>query len=154
MNSISLKAVKVWIYMYDTYKNTYGQATVCKNMYYNKENTYKKVSRMLKDKLKQLRLDAGLSQKKAAELLDITNQTIQQWEKGASEPRASELIIMSEMYSVSIEEICRGVETDSNQALALKIRESEKLSEEDKKCVNAMLEAMIIRHRTREINFK
>ena len=109
---------------------------------------------MLKDKLKQLRVNSGLSQKKAAEMLNITNQTIQQWEKGATEPRASDLITMSEMYSVSIEEICRGIETDSNQALALKIKESEKLNEEDRKCVNAMLEAMIIRHRTREINFK
>lgn len=109
---------------------------------------------MLKDKLKQLRTDSGMSQKKAALALKITSQTIQQWEKGATEPKASELIIMSEMYAVSIEEICRGVETDINQTLALKIRALDKLNDEDKKCVNAMLEGMIIRHRTREINFK
>lgn len=109
---------------------------------------------MLKDKLKQIRNNSGLSQKKAAELLKITSQTIQQWEKGATEPRASELITMSEIYGVSIEEICRGIETSEDESLALKIRESAKLNDDDKKCINAMLEAMIIRHRTREINFK
>ncbi len=107
---------------------------------------------MLKERLKEIREASGLSQKKVASEIGVSNQTIQKWEKGESEPRASDLIKMSGIYSVSIEEICIGKRTELNEQLSIKIREAEKLSDKEKYCLDTIIEAMIIRHRTREIN--
>ncbi|WP_370618344.1 helix-turn-helix domain-containing protein [Citrobacter meridianamericanus] len=106
---------------------------------------------MLNERLRTLREKKKLTQKKIAAELGITTQTLQTWERGESEPKASQLVILSKLFGVSIEEICTGNETSADQRLSLKISEAEKLNPEEKNCIETLLEAMLIRHYVREV---
>lgn len=106
---------------------------------------------MLNERLRILRNKKTLSQKAIAEQLEVTTQTIQSWEKGTSEPKASQLVVLSRIFGVSIEEICTGKETTIDQRLSMKMSEAEKLNQEEKNCIEVILEAMLIRHYVREV---
>lgn len=56
-------------------------------------------------KLKELRLEKGLSQQKLGEILGFCNQTISFWENGSREPDLDTLILISQYFNVSIEEL-------------------------------------------------
>ena len=47
-------------------------------------------------KLKELRLEKGLSQQKLGEILGFCNQTISFWENGSREPDLDTLILLSQ----------------------------------------------------------
>lgn len=66
---------------------------------------------MLGKRLKTYRMNKKISQKKIGELVDRDIQTIRSWEDGKSEPKASELVKLSDFYGVSLDEMCRGEET-------------------------------------------
>ncbi len=63
---------------------------------------------MVKDNLKFARKQAGLSQVTLADIVGVWQQTISTWEKGESEPSASELIALSDALGVSVEWLVRG----------------------------------------------
>ena len=52
---------------------------------------------MLKDKLKTLRKNKGLSQEELAIKLNVVRQTVSKWEQGLSVPDAEMLISISEI---------------------------------------------------------
>ena len=54
-------------------------------------------------KLKELRLEAGLSQRKLGELLQVCNQTVSFWETGSREPDLDTLVILSNFFEVSVD---------------------------------------------------
>ena len=56
-------------------------------------------------RLKELRLEKGLSQQKLGEILGFCNQTISFWENGSREPDLDTLILMSQYFNGSIEEL-------------------------------------------------
>ena len=62
----------------------------------------------LKDKLIELRNKKGLSQIAAAEALDVSRQAISRWETGASAPSTENLIELSRLYGVPIDELVNG----------------------------------------------
>ena len=66
---------------------------------------------MIGDKIKQLRTSAGFSQKDLAEKLFVTPQAVSRWENGDVEPSISTLKNMSEIFGVTIDEIC-GIEVE------------------------------------------
>ena len=51
--------------------------------------------------LKAARVNAGYSQKKAAELLGISNTTLVSWEKGISMPKANQIDQICDLYKVT-----------------------------------------------------
>lgn len=53
------------------------------------------------ERLKELRNDAGLSQKKLAELIGASQKAIDFWEKGINEPKASYIIALAKFFNVS-----------------------------------------------------
>ena len=53
---------------------------------------------MLGKRLKTYRMNKKISQKKIGELVDRDIQTIRSWEDGKSEPKASELVKLSDFY--------------------------------------------------------
>ncbi len=61
---------------------------------------------MIGDNIKNFRTAAGLSQKDLAEKLFVTPQAVSRWEKGDVEPSIATLVSMSEIFGVSIDEIC------------------------------------------------
>ena len=56
-------------------------------------------------KLKEFRLEKGLSQQKLGQLLGFCNQTISFWENGSREPDLDTLLKISKFFEVPIEEL-------------------------------------------------
>ena len=51
----------------------------------------------------------GLTQEQLAERLGVTPQAISKWENGTSDPNTSNLFALAKLYSISVEELLRGV---------------------------------------------
>ena len=60
---------------------------------------------MVKMTLKAARVNAGFSQKEAAERLGVSNKTLCKWEKGISFPNAQQIKAICELYQVSYDNI-------------------------------------------------
>ncbi len=52
-------------------------------------------------KLKELRVDANLSQRKLGEILGVCNQTVSFWENGSREPDLNTLLVIANFFEVS-----------------------------------------------------
>ncbi len=61
----------------------------------------------LKDKLQLLRKQNGYSQEQLADKLGIARQTISKWENGQAVPELSGLILLSNLYGVTIDRIVK-----------------------------------------------
>ena len=79
----------------------------------------------LGDKILQLRKKNGLSQEQLGEKVDVTRQTISNWELGETTPNPEQLKKMSKAFDVSIDEI---LDNDSKEFLMNKISNTEKLA--------------------------
>ncbi len=58
--------------------------------------------------LARCRKAVPLTQEELAEKLNVTRQTVSKWESGLSEPDADTLLLMSEIFGVSVDELLRG----------------------------------------------
>jgi transcriptional regulator with XRE-family HTH domain len=65
----------------------------------------------LKDVIKDARLKKNLKQEEAAKLAGVTVQTYSKWENGKTEPKASQVAVISKALSVSTNAICNGKES-------------------------------------------
>ena len=55
------------------------------------------------EKLKELRISRGMSQKDFAAQMGISDRAISKWETGLSQPSAKNLILASKILNVSVE---------------------------------------------------
>lgn len=55
---------------------------------------------MIKITLEAARVNAGFTQKEAAELMHISNRTLQNWESGKSFPNADKIAVICELYGI------------------------------------------------------
>ncbi len=55
----------------------------------------------LSNRLKELRIEKGLSQQKLAHEIGVTQKAIDFWEKGINEPKASYIVKLSKFFGVS-----------------------------------------------------
>lgn len=53
-------------------------------------------------KLKKLRLEAGLSEKELAKILEVQKVTLKKWESGITTPRLCKLIAICNFFNVSV----------------------------------------------------
>lgn len=58
-----------------------------------------------KELLPRLRKERGLSQAELAEKLEISRQAVSRWETGQSTPSADNLIALSKVYGMTVEEL-------------------------------------------------
>lgn len=58
-------------------------------------------------KLKNARNEKGITQEQAAELLDVSRQTVSNWENNKSYPDIVSVIKMSDIYSVSLDHLLK-----------------------------------------------
>lgn len=65
----------------------------------------------INEKLAELRKAKGLTQKELAETLHVSRQAISRWEVGTAAPSLDNLVRLSEIYGVSLDELAHG-ETD------------------------------------------
>lgn len=70
----------------------------------------------LQDKLQLLRKQNGYSQEQLADQLGIARQTISKWENGLAVPELNGLILLSDLYGVTIDRIVRD-DDDCNTSL-------------------------------------
>ena len=59
----------------------------------------------LAERLKAQREKLGLSQGDVAEKLHITRQTVTRWETGKGTPDLENLVLLSEVYQVTVDEL-------------------------------------------------
>ena len=65
------------------------------------------------DKLQLLRKEKGLSQEKLAELVGISRQAVAKWEVGGSYPDMDNLIIISDLFKVSIDKLVKDTDDEN-----------------------------------------
>ena len=58
-----------------------------------------------KNNLKQLRIAKNMSQAELADKLNITKKTVSHWETGYTEPSLSQLLALSKIFDVSIDDL-------------------------------------------------
>lgn len=90
-------------------------------------------------KLKNARIEAGLTQEKAEEKIDVSRQTISNWENEKSYPDIISVIALSELYSVSLDELLKG-----DQKMAEHLEESTNVVKSNKKLTGAILLNIIL----------
>jgi len=86
-------------------------------------------------KLKNARIEAGLTQEKAAEKIDVSRQTISNWENEKSYPDIISVIALSDLYSVSLDELLK---------MAEHLEESTNVVKSNKKLTGAILLNIIL----------
>ena len=90
-------------------------------------------------KLKNARIEAGLTQEKAAEKINVSRQTISNWENEKSHPDIISVIALSDLYSVSLDELLKG-----DQKMAEHLEESTNVVKSNKKLTGAILLNIIL----------
>ena len=101
---------------------------------------------MLKDNLKTLRKNKGLSQEELSIKLHVVRQTVSKWESGLSVPDAEMLITISEIFETPVNEIL-GESIEEKEKNDLKVI-SEKLE-----VINEQLSMHQKQKRKRIVNF-
>lgn len=59
-------------------------------------------------KLKEARMNAGLTQERVAETLFVSRQTVSNWENEKTYPDILSIIRLSDLYSISLDELLKG----------------------------------------------
>lgn len=54
-------------------------------------------------RLRELRLDMGISQKKLGDILEVCNQTVSFWETGSREPDLDSLKKIAKFFDISVD---------------------------------------------------
>ena len=90
-------------------------------------------------KLKKARVQSGYTQEEVAEQLQVTRQTISNWENEKSYPDIISVIALSDLYSVSLDELLKG-----DQKMAEHLEESTNVVKSNKKLTGAILLNIIL----------
>lgn len=101
---------------------------------------------MLKDNLKILRKNSGLSQEELSIKLNVCRQTISKWEQGLSVPDAEMLISISEVFKTPVSDIL-------GENILKKEKNDVKVISEKLEVINEQLSMMQKQKRKRTINF-
>ena len=80
---------------------------------------------MLGKKIFELRKAKGLSQEQLGEKINVTRQTISNWELGETSPNPEQLKLISKVLNISIDQL---LENDIQSILVEKVSNTEKLS--------------------------
>lgn len=70
----------------------------------------------LGNNIQSLRKRKGLSQEKLAEKINVTRQTISNWELGETAPNPEQLILLSKEFDISIDELVGNDAKSANSA--------------------------------------
>ena len=69
----------------------------------------KEIAKMeISEKLKEARQKAGMTQEQVAEKIMVSRVTVSHWENGKSLPDIVSLISLSDLYSISLDELVKG----------------------------------------------
>ena len=57
------------------------------------------------EKLKECRVNSGLSQERVAEILGVSKQAVSKWESSQTAPSTDNLVALSNIYNVTLDEL-------------------------------------------------
>lgn len=70
----------------------------------------------LNERLAQLRKEHGLSQNDLADQLKVSRQAVSRWEQGLAMPSSDNLIYLSKLYGITLDElVCGKEDTDDTR---------------------------------------
>ena len=78
----------------------------------------------IKDKLKEKRLKAELTQKELADILHVSRQTVSSWEVGRTYPDLDILVSMSELYNTPLDDLLKE-DSDMVRDITKRIKQSQ-----------------------------
>lgn len=88
------------------------------------------------EKLLELRKQRGLSQEELGQELEVSRQTISKWESGQSYPDFQRLVLLSDYFDMTLDELVRGIDVQevrdrsrSEEKIASLYTDTEKLKE-------------------------
>ena len=90
-------------------------------------------------KLKDARMKSGFTQEAVAEKINMSRQTISNWENEKSYPDIISVIALSDLYSVSLDELLKG-----DQKMTEHLAESTNVVKSNKKLTGAILLNIIL----------
>lgn len=67
------------------------------------------------EKLQKLRKEKGMSQENLADLLNISRQSVSKWESGSAYPEMDKLIVISELFGVTMDELIKDGEFSESE---------------------------------------
>lgn len=85
-------------------------------------------------KLKEARIKSGLTQESVAEKIQVSRQTISNWENEKSYPDIISVINLSDLYEISLDELLRG-----DQDMIKHLEESTNIVTSNKKLIAAII---------------
>ena len=101
---------------------------------------------MCKETLKELRLKKNLTQKEVAKLMEVSEITYMKYESGETEPKYSKMMKALIAMGAGIKDIVGSLETSQDESLAYNMKRVEILNENEKECLNQIVEAMLLKH--------
>ncbi len=107
---------------------------------------------MFSTRIRAIRENKSLHQIDVATMAKVTIQTYQKWESGKTEPKATQIEMLAKGLGVPVEALFQDSQMTINQETKHKLMEAEKLSDEEKHCLNMFLEAMLIRHYSKTVS--
>lgn len=105
----------------------------------------------IRELIKNARVESGLTQEKAAEELNVSRQTVSNWENGKSLPDIVSILKMSDLYHLSLDELLKG-----DKKMVEKIEKDASYENEQKKymkfsfwtmCALLIIEAVFLIHK-------
>ena len=90
-------------------------------------------------KLKEVRMKANLTQEQVAEELFVSRQTISNWENEKSYPDIISIIKLSDLYSISLDELLKG-----DQKMINHLDESTNIVKSNKKLIGAIIANVLL----------
>lgn len=85
-------------------------------------------------KLKDARIRSGLTQENVAESIDVSRQTIYNWENEKSYPDIMSVIKLSDLYSISLDDLLKG-----DKEMIEHLEESTNVVSSNKKLITAIV---------------
>lgn len=89
------------ILTHENIRRFYVSKMLCKDVHGHKKKEGKNM--IFADKIIMHRKRLGLSQEQLAQQLGVTRQSVSKWEAGASIPELSKMVVLSELFQVSID---------------------------------------------------
>lgn len=72
--------------------------------------------KIFRERLRETRIDRGLSQKQLAEIIKTTNSSISDWENGRSQPDLATIVRLALSFDVSVDYLL-GLEDETGQKI-------------------------------------
>ena len=83
----------------------------------------------LGQRIQTLRLAAGWSQERMAEQMSVTRQTVSKWERNLSTPDVDALLLLSDLFEISLDELVRGAKPEPSS----RVLDLEQLAERNRR---------------------